>query len=309
MHKKVSVAVCIPAYNEEKNIRHILDALLAQQTEKIVINKIVVVSSGSTDQTDTIVHSYARKHTSIQLLKQPERNGKAAAINAFLQITNEEIIVIESADTIPMRHTIETLCLPFLADERIGLTGGAPYPINDPTTFLGYIIHAWWWFHRNIPRYGELIAFRNVLPQISETTAVDEAYIQAKLLKAGYTLLHVDDAIVTNKGPETISDLIKQRRRIFNGHARLHKEENIRISNMTTASLRLLLFSYQIESLKHLVWILSGIQLEILSRLLGIHDMLIKKRNPYIWHIASTTKDLKNRTFGIQAVAKSLERA
>ena len=22
--------------------------------------------------------------------------------------------------------------------------------------FLGFIIHTWWWFHRNIPRFGEI---------------------------------------------------------------------------------------------------------------------------------------------------------
>ena len=61
--------------------------------------------------------------------------------------------------------TIEKLCEPFLRDEKIGLTGGAPIPVNDPNTFLGYIIHAWWWFHRNIPRFGEIIAYRNILSQ------------------------------------------------------------------------------------------------------------------------------------------------
>jgi len=26
------------------------------------------------------------------------------------------------------------------------MTGGAPIPVNDPHTFLGFIVHTWWWF-------------------------------------------------------------------------------------------------------------------------------------------------------------------
>ena len=61
MNKKLNVAICIPAYNEGKNIRKILDALHWQKTEKINITSIVVVSSGSTDDTDDIVREYYDK--------------------------------------------------------------------------------------------------------------------------------------------------------------------------------------------------------------------------------------------------------
>lgn len=293
MKNKLPVAICIPAYNEGKNIRKILDGLAVQQTEKIVINKIVVISSGSTDETESIVQEYCDKYDNFFLITQDERRGKASAINAFLRECTDEIVVIESADTIPHAKTIENLCKPFLRDKQIGMTGGAPIPLNDPETFLGYIIHAWWWFHRNIPRFGEIIAYRNVIDHLSPTTAVDEAYIQAKLVQLGYKIVHIDEAIVTNKGPETVKDLIKQRRRIFNGHSRLHSEEKVKIDNMTGSSIKLLLFNYKIKSLKHLCWFIGGIGLEAYARLLGHYDTYYKKVNPYIWDTAKTTKNLK----------------
>lgn len=292
MMDKLSVSICLPAYNEEKNISSILEALVTQILEQITINKIVVVSSASTDETDSIVEKFAKDHPQVMLIKQPERKGKADGINAFLKVITDEVVVIESADTIPDKNCIEKLCAPFLNDKNLGMVGGAPHPVNDPDTFLGYIVHAWWWFHRNIPRFGEIIAFRNIFPQISKTTAVDEAYIQARIIQKDFSVIHIDDAIVTNKGAETIADLIMQRRRVMNGHARLYQNEGVKIDNMTKSSLYLLLFKFKLNNLKELTWLIGGIAIEFYARILGAYDFYIAGTNPFIWDIATTTKNL-----------------
>jgi len=293
--KKISISICVPAYNEEENIEKILAALLIQKTKRISINKIVVVSSASTDKTDRLVMQFCKKDKRIILHKQKKREGKAAAINAFLKLVDDPIVVIQSADTIPQHDTIENLCHPLVMDPKIGMTGGAPFPVNDPNTFLGYVIHAWWWFHRNIPRFGEIIAYRNILERITHATAVDEAFIQAKIIQNNLKVVYVDNAIVQNKGAETLSDLIKQRRRVFNGHARLHKGENIKIDNMTKSSLKLLLFKYPIKNFKELTWLFGGILIEIYAQALGWYDMKISKKNPFIWDTAKSTKNLKKK--------------
>jgi biofilm PGA synthesis N-glycosyltransferase PgaC len=292
MKNLLPVSICIPAYNEEKNIERILHALLSQKTKRVEIKKIVVICSGCTDNTAVIAEGFQKNHPQVVVLCEAERNGKASAINTFLQIADEPVVVIESADTIPYEDCIEKLCAPFINNKKLGMTGGAPIPVNDPNTFLGYIIHSWWWFHRNIPRFGEIIAYRNVLPRISSKTAVDEAFIQAKLVKMGYDIVHVDEAKVSNKGPETVRDLIKQRRRIFNGHTRLWEQQQVKIDNMTRSSLKILLFEYKINSLKELVWFTGGIMIEIYARMLGKYDSKVKKINPFVWDTATTTKNL-----------------
>lgn len=287
----LKVSICVPAFNEAKNLTAILEALISQKTKRIKIHKIVVVSSGSTDETDNITREFKRKDRRVTLIRQSTRAGKASAINAFLNITNDPVVVIESADTVPNPNTIEKLCLPFLRNRKIGMTGGAPIPVNDPNTFLGYVIHTWWWFHRNIPRFGEIVAYRNILPKISTRTAVDEAFIQAKIVQLGYKAVHIDKAIVHNKGPETVADLIKQRRRIFNGHSRLYHEEGVKIDNMTKSSLGLLA-RYKVPSTKHFLWLVGGVLIEIIARLLGTFDAKIRKINPFVWDTATTTKEL-----------------
>jgi biofilm PGA synthesis N-glycosyltransferase PgaC len=285
------VSICVPAFNEEKNIGAILDALLHQKTKRILIHRIVVVSSGSTDDTNDITSQYEAMDPKISLIRQADRFGKASAINAFLKVVDDPVVVVESADTIPDSQTIERLCVPFLKDNNIGLTGGAPIPINDADTFLGYVVHTWWWFHRNIPRFGEIIAFRNLISKISPRTAVDEAFIQAKIIQMGFKAVHIDSAIVHNKGPETVADLIKQRRRIFNGHSRLFHEEGVKIDNMTKSSISLI-WRYKVPSIKHHFWLLGGVLIEIFARLLGTYDAKVKKINPFVWDTAMSTKEL-----------------
>ncbi len=295
MKNQLSVSICIPAFNEERNIEVLLKNLLLQKTHHIKINKIIVVSSASTDNTDQKVLEFAKKDPRIKLLVQKKREGKAAAINTFLKEVNDEVVVIQSADTIPTPDTIENLCVPFLANPKIGMTGGAPHPVNDPRTFLGFVIHSWWWFHRNIPRFGEIIAYRNLLERISSTTAVDEAYIQAKIVQLGYSVVHIDTAIVYNKGPEHVRDLIKQRRRVFNGHARLQAREHVKIDNMTKSSLNLLLFKYKLKSIDELIWFIGGILIEMYARMLGYYDMKFQNKNPFIWDIARSTKQVEKK--------------
>jgi glycosyltransferase involved in cell wall biosynthesis len=67
---KISVSIGIPAYNEEKNIGRLLTAILNQKTYNVEIDQIVVVSSGSTDKTDTIVEDFTRKDSRIVLIRQ-----------------------------------------------------------------------------------------------------------------------------------------------------------------------------------------------------------------------------------------------
>lgn len=287
----LEVAICLPAHNEAKNIFNILEGLCNQKNEKVKINRVVVVSSASTDGTNEIVNNYKKEHPCVKLIRQDTREGKASAINLFLKQTKEPVVILQSTDTIPTMTTIEELCKPFINDPSIGLTGGAPIPVNDRNCFVGYVVHMWWWFHRNIPRFGEIIAFRNVIGTISPTTAVDEAYIQAKIIQLGYKAVHVEKAIIYNKGPETVSDLIKQRRRIFNGHSRLMQEEGIKIDNMTMSSL-LLLLRYKPKNIKQSLWFLGGIFIELWARLLGAYDSQINNTNPFIWDTAHTTKNL-----------------
>lgn len=298
--KKLTCSIGVMAFNEESNIGYLLDSLLHQELPTCAINEIVVVASGCRDRTAKIVESMASENRLIKLEVQEERLGKASAINLFLSRAGGEIAVIESGDTIPERTAIENLLRPF-SNPGVGMTGARPVPVDAPDSFMGFTVHLFWRLHHEMalrhPKLGELIAFRNVVREIPSDTAVDEASIEAIVTEAGYRIAYAPDAIVYNKGSETVRDFLKQRRRIMIGHKHLQRTHSYTVSTMRLGNL-IRLFSRLGEagpwSLKKIVWTLGAAGLEMFGRLLGDYDYYFKKKNPFAWEIAESTKTLKD---------------
>jgi biofilm PGA synthesis N-glycosyltransferase PgaC len=299
MKPPISCCVGVIAFNEEKNIRFILEALVRQRLETCEIREIVVVSSGCTDDTENIVTSVARSNPRIRLIVQKEREGKASAINLFLAGAQGNVVVIESGDTVPDETAVEELVRPFL-DPGVGMTGARPVPVNSAETFMGYTVNLFWHLHHEMalehPKLGELIAFRNIVREIPRNTAVDEASIEAIVIDAGYRIHYARSAVVRNKGPETISDFLKQRRRIMVGHKHLQVTHGYTVSSMKFRNLARLfwrLVKGTDWTFKKALWTGAAILLEGYGRFLGDYDYYIKKKNPYAWDIAQSTKSLE----------------
>ncbi|MBS3767516.1 MAG: glycosyltransferase [Candidatus Cloacimonetes bacterium] len=294
----ISCSIGLLAYNEEKNIANLLDALLEQELETVKIEQVIVVSSNSTDRTDEIVKEYERKDDRITLIVQPERRGKSSAINLFLKQATGEVYIIESADTIPAEDTIEKLVAPF-AEEKVGMTGGRPQPVNDPSSFIGFAVWFLWHLHHKMalqsPKIGEMAAFRNVVKEIPEKSAVDEASIEAIIHAHNLKIKYIPDAIVKNKGPENVKDFIKQRRRIYSGHLWLQDNQKYTVSSQNPGLIiKLTLAEFSWNPIKDLK-ILFTISLEVWGRFLGWWDYKIKNKNPFKWDISESTKDLEKK--------------
>ena len=300
MMKTLTCSIGVMAYNEEANIKYLLMSLLNQRLSECKICEIVVVASGCTDNTVPIVESIANYNSIVKLLVQEKREGKASAIDLFLSVAKGDIVIIESGDTIPEKNTIENLTRPF-QDPNIGMTGAHPVPIDTNDTFMGFTVNLFWQMHHELalkhPKLGELIAFRNIVHAMPKDTAVDEAIIEHIITKTGYRIHYAEDAIVRNKGPDTIIDFLKQRRRIIVGHKHLQIKNGYMVSTMKIANL-LGLFNRHLKdtswNFKTLLWTVGAVILEFLGRLLGNYDYYIKKKNPIVWDIAHTTKNLKN---------------
>ena len=301
--KTISCSIGIMAYNEEANIRFLLESLLKQRIYACEIVEIVVVASGCTDGTCGIVEAICEENSIVKLLVQEEREGKASAINLFLKSAAEsDVFVIESGDTIPEEDTIENLVRPFV-DSTIGMTGAHPVPVNSLDSFIGFTVNLFWSLHHelalNHPKLGELIAFRNIVREMPKDTAVDEASIEAIITNAGYRIHYAKDAIVRNKGPETIKDFLRQRRRITAGHKHLQVTKGYQVSSMKIVNLAPLVKRLLVQvdvswNLKTALWTFGAICLELIGRVLGDFDYYIKKKNPVMWDIAESTKNLMN---------------
>ena len=296
MKSKITCSVGVFAHNEAANIAALLDSLIRQKLKKASINQIIVVSSASTDGTDEIVRSYCQKDERIQLITQEKREGKSAAINLFIANASEDICVVISGDVIPAPRTIELLVSAF-ADPHVGATGGRPVPVNDPNSLIGYGVHLLWRLHHRMamlkPKLGEMIAFRKIMDSIPAESAVDEASIEAIIRDAGLRLRYIPEAIIHNKGPLNWKDFIKQRRRIQNGHLWLIQNQDYKVVSQDKGTLLWIMLDEAVEHPKDICKMIFVMKVEIYSRLLGTWDYRIKKRNPFAWEIAKSTKDLR----------------
>jgi cellulose synthase/poly-beta-1,6-N-acetylglucosamine synthase-like glycosyltransferase len=137
-----------------------------------------------------------------------------------------------------------------------------------------------------------MVAFRNIVEEIPVESAVDEASIEAIIRQAGYKLYYDGNALVKNKGAETVTDFLKQRRRIYAGHLWLCKTQDYEVSTNNPFSIFKHLLHVMEWSPKKVLWSIGAISLEAWGRFLGMWDFYIKKKNPYKWEISESTKNL-----------------
>lgn len=290
--KTIACSVGIMAYNEEANVGRLLEALISQRTTTVIISEILVVASGCTDGTEAIVRDWARLDNRIRLLVQNRREGKSSAVNEFLRNAREKIVLLCSADLLPELDTIEQIVAPF-ADSEVGMISSRPVPSNDPNTFMGFAAHLLWGLHHQINlrgfKAGELIAFRKIFERIPYRTSVDEASVEPVIRGQGYGVMYVPTAIVYNKGPETVADFLRQRRRIYAGHLALRDTLGYSVSTMSGLRILGLMLRTMDWRPREFVWTWAVAGLEAYGRILGRRDYE-KRRDHMVWEIAKTTK-------------------
>jgi len=283
------------AYNEEGNIGPLLEAMISQRLKNVSVTEIVVVASGCTDNTEAIVREWMKLDLRIHLLVQEKRSGKAAAINEYLSRAKEKVVVLCSADLLPELDAIERLVVP-LADPEVGMTSSRPVPVNDPELFMGFAAHMLWELHHKINltsfKAGEMIAFRKIFERIPYHTAVDEASIEPVVRGQGYRVEYVPTAVVYNKGPETVTDFLCQRRRIYAGHLAVRDTLGYSVSTMSALRILVLLLRNLDFRPREFSWTWAVVGLEAYGRLLGLCDYK-KRRDHRVWEMATTTKQLK----------------
>jgi glycosyltransferase involved in cell wall biosynthesis len=281
------------AYNEEANIADAIDSILRQRLTSSRIPELIVVASGCDDRTADIVAAIARRDPRVHLIEQKRREGKACAINFFISAARSPVLLMVGADVVVKDGTLEALLRHF-QDPAVGMVGGHPTPVNDEATFLGHAVHLQWRLHdviaRQSPKLGEIVAFRNVVPSIPVETAVDEISIQALVTQLGYAVVYEPQAVVYNRGPTTVRDFLRQRRRIYAGHLRVREQQGYSASTMSGWRIaRALWGSGAFTTPPAAARTIGTVGLEVAARALGHYD-LVRRRPQHVWDVSGTTK-------------------
>lgn len=283
----------IMAHNEGANIARAIQAILNQRVQAASLDELIVVASGCTDRTPAIVTELARVDERIRLIVQERREGKASAVNLFIRAARSPLLLMAGGDVVLKDGAAEALLQPF-RDLSVGMVGGRPVPVNDEHTFLGHAGRLLWEVHDQIarqdPKLGEVIAFRNVVPSIPVDTPVDEISIQALITQLGYRLVYEPRAVVYNRCPTTVSDFLRQRRRIYAGHLQVRQQQGYSASTMNAwRVLRALLATPAMVRPSVFWWTVGAVSLEALARGLGTYDHLLRRPH-HQWQMVATTK-------------------
>lgn len=291
---ELECSVGVMAYNEEANIAHALDSILRQELTSKQIREVIVVASGCQDRTADIVADIASREPRVRLIEQERREGKASAINVFIGEAKCPVLVMVGADLMVEAGAFDFLLRHF-EDPAVGMVGGHPIPVNGGGTFLGHAVHLQWRLHDRIachsPKLGEMVAFRNVVPSIPLDTAVDELSIQALITQLGFRLVYEPRAVVYNRGPATVQDFLRQRRRIYAGHLRIRDQQAYSAPTMSAwRAGRALLGSASFSTPRAATWSLGTVGLEATARALGRYDIVRGRRSHHVWEMCDTTK-------------------
>ena len=125
------ISVVVPTYNEEKNIRRCLNALL-----KHGVHEIIVVDGGSADRTVEIA-----KELSTKVVSSEKYNSVSKARKEGIKLATGDIIAFVDADTVVSTTWKRGVLEAFSEEEVVAATGPA-YPLEGDGLLinLGYII-------------------------------------------------------------------------------------------------------------------------------------------------------------------------
>lgn len=293
---EIPVTIGICAYNEKGNIERSIRSVYQQKYENVSISEVIVVSSGSTDGTDDIVLGMLGEYPNLRFIPQERREGKNSAINLLLDNKNTEIVVLLNADNILCdENTISNLIRPF-SDDGVGIVGGHPIPTNTKNALAGFASNMIWALHHQVsllhPKIGELVAFRDVGTRLPTKSQSDEDILRMNLERKGFRSVYAPDALIQNRGPETVQDFIKQRTRVNIGERYMKKEFDYDIPTWD----KNLLFSAILGSVKdlgfHPVKMVLTVAMELYARMKASSYVRSDKGDMGVWDPVSSTKKL-----------------
>lgn len=218
------VSIIMAAHNEAKVIYSTLNSVLSSSYAGRL--EVIVVNDGSTDETAALVKAVALCDKRVRLVNQT-KNGKAAALNAALRISQHDLIVMLDADTQFEPETIAHLVAPFKNPVVGAVSGHAKVgnqqkllaKFQDLEYTCGFNLdrraYDTWNCITVVP--GAISAFRrqaiNDAGGLPSDTLAEDTDLTLVLHREGYEVRYAPKAIAWTEAPETIRGLVRQRTR------------------------------------------------------------------------------------------------
>ena len=244
-----SFSIIVPVRNEENTLGRLVKALsnLSYPKQKV---EIIIVESGSNDNTLKLCEQHAKEYGNIRVLKQPNSNGKASALNLSLNYCKGDIVGVFDADNVPEPNALMKAAQYFM-DPKVAAVQGKTTSINAMENILTRLMS-----------YEELVQCeallrgkdslglfvqlrgscqfirRELLQQLSgfdESCLAEDLEISARIAEKGYSIRYGGDVCAWQESVSTLKSLFKQRARWSRGtmevafkYGRLMKKPSMR---------------------------------------------------------------------------------
>ena len=287
-----TVSIGIPSYNEESNIKTILESIIYSDLNSINLTEIII-SDDSTDNTPSIVEQFMKNHSKkIVFLHNKTRRGAANAWNNIIRNATGEIIVLYDADVTPNPNC--TLELANKINYNVGICASNPRPIPEQGIPAQSTIFVSEWLEsvrkRQISEYtvmGRGLSIRSDIAKkiiIPDSLIAIDLYMQSKVLEMGYEVVFNPKAIVLFKPAKTFIDFSSQVIRALKGHSQL---QNLGCNIKNRLTLKTAIVEFIRVAVRNPIGALSAC---LCYMMIPFYMGKIKNVDTALWHTARSTK-------------------
>lgn len=268
--KNPALTVLIAAYNEADWIEEKLhNTLLLDYPADLL--QIIVITDGSTDETFQRAKAYAASSAiQIQVLHEPERRGKLAAIERVMPLVKTPVVVFTDANTTLNPQALQNLVKHY-ADPKIGAVAGEKrihIANKDEASSAGEGLY--WRYESLLKKWdaelysavgaaGELFSIRTELfENIPADTLIEDFYLTMTVLRKGYRIGYASDAYAIEGASASVGEELKRKIRIAAGGL----QASWRLRDLLNP-FHYGIFSWQFFSHKILRWTLAPLALPL----------------------------------------------
>lgn len=226
---KYTVTVGIPVYNEEGNIAQLIQSVIHQKADSYSLEKMIIVSDGSTDKTEKIVNDLTRIFPVVSLMADGERKSKCFRLNQLYELNRSDILVTFDGDiALSDDKVIENMIECFKKNENIVLVAA-----NDksakPSNIQQRVINAWYHIWENIRinykkgnniynLHGNGTAIkREFASEVRYPVGItaDQDYLYLSMVKRHKEFMYAKNAIILFHTPEFFNEFFSQSARFL----------------------------------------------------------------------------------------------
>ncbi len=218
------VTLVVAAFNEadfiEEKIKNTFE--LDYPKDKL---QIIFITDGSSDATPSIVEQY----NNIELLHQPQRQGKVAAMNRAIDFVKNEIVIFCDANTLLSKASVKKIAAHYSNPKVGGVAGEKRILLSNKDAAAAAGEGLYWKYesflkkldsdlYTTVGAAGELFSVRTTLFEKAPTNTIIEDFVQSlKLCINGYVVRYEPEAYAAELPSASIKEEMKRKVRICAG--------------------------------------------------------------------------------------------